>query len=121
VEQKQQKKDTHYYEVEFYKKFSMPLSALAFAFIGIPLALLTRAGSFTGPIFAVALVFLYWIFDLLGESGAGITDPFWAMWLPDIFFITVGLILIYRLNHRQDFISSLIWKIETVFTKKMSS
>jgi lipopolysaccharide export system permease protein len=121
AEQKQQKKDTHYYEVEFYKKFSMPLSALAFAFIGIPLALLTRAGSFAGPIFAVALVFLYWIFDLLGESGAGITNPFWAMWLPDIFFITVGVILIYRLNHRQDFIGSLIWKIETIFIKKMSS
>lgn len=121
AEQKQQKKDTHYYEVEFYKKFSMPLSALAFAFIGIPLALLTRAGSFTGPIFAVALVFLYWMFDLLGESGAGITDPFWAMWLPDIFFITVGVILIYKLNHRQDFIGSLVWKIETFFIKKMSS
>jgi lipopolysaccharide export system permease protein len=121
AEQKQQKKDTHYYEVEFYKKFSMPLSALAFAFIGIPLALLTRAGSFTGPIFAVALVFLYWMFDLLGESGAGIADPFWAMWLPDIFFVTAGVILIYKLNHRQDFIGSLMWKIETLFIKKMSS
>lgn len=120
AEQKQQKKDTHYYEVEFYKKFSMPFSALAFVFIGIPLALLARAGSFTGPIFAVALVFIYWIFDLLGESGAGITNPFFAMWLPDIFFITIGAVLIYRLNHKHDLSVSLLGKIKTVFLKKKS-
>ncbi len=118
VDQKQQKKDTHYYEIEFYKKFSMPFSALAFVFIGIPLALLARAGSFTGPIFAIALVFVYWIFDLLGESGAGITSPFFAMWLPDIFFIIIGIVLIYWLNHRHDFSASLLRKIKTIFLKK---
>jgi lipopolysaccharide export system permease protein len=118
AEQKQQKKDTHYYEVEFYKKFSMPFSALAFVFIGIPLALLARAGSFTGPIFAVALVFVYWIFDLFGESGAGITNPFWAMWLPDIFFISIGAILIYWLNHKHDFNASLMGKTRNIFLKK---
>jgi lipopolysaccharide export system permease protein len=119
AEQKKQSKDTHYYEVEFYKKFSMPFSALAFVFLGIPLALLAKAGSFTGPFWAVALVFVYWLFDLFGEYGPlGIVTPFWAMWLPDILFITVGVILIYWLNHKHEFSGSLLTKLKTVFSKK---
>jgi lipopolysaccharide export system permease protein len=119
AEQKKQKKDTHYYEVEFYKKFSMPFSALAFVFIGIPLALLARAGSFTGPFLAVVLVFVYWLFDLLGENGPmGVTAPFWAMWLPDIIFMVIGGILIYWLNHKHDFNRSLMHLVKITFLKK---
>jgi lipopolysaccharide export LptBFGC system permease protein LptF len=104
TEKRGQKKDVHYDEVEFYKKMSMPFSALAFAIVGIPLALLSRAGSFTGPFLAVALVVIYWLFDLFGENGPlGVMAPFWAMWLPDLFFILAGIGLIYWLNHKQSF------------------
>lgn len=99
-----QKQDVHYDEIEFYKKMSMPFSALAFVIVGIPLALLARAGSFTGPFLAVGIVVVYWLFDMFGENGPlGVVAPFWAMWLPDLFFVLVGSILIYWLNYKQSF------------------
>ncbi len=119
AEQKKEKKDTHYNEIEFYKKFSMPFSALAFVFIGIPLALLARAGSFTGPILAVALVFVYWLLDLFAENGSmGVMDPFWAMWLPDIIFVVIGVVLIFWLNHKHDFGQALMNTMKMIFPDK---
>ncbi len=104
ADKKGQKQDVHYDEIEFYKKMSMPFSALAFVIVGIPLALLARAGSFTGPFLAVGIVVVYWLFDLFGENGPlGVVAPFWAMWLPDIFFVLVGAVLIYWLNYKQSF------------------
>jgi lipopolysaccharide export system permease protein len=101
---KNQKADIHYDELEFYKKLSMPFAALAFVIVGIPLALLSRAGSFTGPFLAIGIVIVYWMFDIFGETGPlGVSEPFWAMWLPDLFFVLVGAGLIYWLNHKTSF------------------
>lgn len=113
AEEKRQNRDTRYYEVEFYKKFSMPFSALAFAFIGIPLSLMGRTGSFTGPFFAVVLVFIYWLFDVFGENSSpmGGISPFWAMWLPNIVLTFTGFVLVYWLNHKHDFWKNLLQKI----------
>ncbi len=114
-EQKKQKKDNRYYEIEFYKKFSMPFSALAFALFGIPLSLVVRAGSFTGLFLAVVLVVVYWLFDMFGEFGPlSVISPFWAMWLPNVLLALIGLVLIHRLNHKHDFWKSIFRKIRLI-------
>ena len=94
------KQDTREMEVEYHKKFSIPFSALAFAFIGIPLGLLSRAGSFSGTFYAVVLVMVYWLFILYGETGGpiGLISPFWAMWLPNAFLAVVGILFLYSLH-----------------------
>ncbi len=104
-QEKKDKQDTRYDETEFHKKFSLPFSTLAFAFIGIPLGLMTRAGSFLGPVLAVLLAALYDCFIIYGDTGGpmGIISPFMAMWLPNFFLIMVGYGMAYWLNHKHDF------------------
>jgi lipopolysaccharide export LptBFGC system permease protein LptF len=94
--------DTRYDEVEFHKKFSIPFSALAFAFIGIPLGLRSRTGSFLSPIFSVILVVIYELFIMYGQVGGpmGKISPFWAMWLPNFILTLVGLFLVPHLLSR---------------------
>ncbi len=104
-QEKKDKQDTRYDETEFHKKFSLPFSTLAFAFIGIPLGLMTRAGSFLGPVLAVLLAALYDCFIIYGDTGGpmGIISPFMAMWMPNFFLILVGFGMAYWLNHKHDF------------------
>ncbi len=101
---KKDKLDTREEEIDFHKKFSIPFSTLAFAFIGIPLGLRARSGSLLGPVLALALVAIYDAFLLFGEAGGadGILSPFMSMWLPNFILILVGLGLTYWLDHRHD-------------------
>lgn len=102
--------DVRYDELEFHKKFSIPFSALAFAFIGIPLGLVFRTGSITGFFSALILVAVYWLFIIYGQEGGprGVISPFWAMWLPNGVLMAIGLVMVHWLNHRLDFWRSLI-------------
>ncbi len=102
AKEKRDKKDSRYDEVEFNKKFSLPFSTLAFALIGIPLGLLTRAGSYLGPVLAVALVASYEGFLMLGDNGGilGQFSPFLAMWVPNFFLILVGVLLTLWIDQR---------------------
>lgn len=107
--------DVRYDELEFHKKFSIPFSALAFAFIGIPLGLMFRTGSITGPVLAVILVVIYELFLLYGQEGGprGIISPFWAMWLPNFVLTAIGAVMVYWLSHRLDFWRSLFQRMGT--------
>ncbi|HEY5039592.1 MAG TPA: LptF/LptG family permease [bacterium] len=115
-QEKMEKRDTRLDELEFYKKFSLPFSALAFAFIGIPLGLLSRAGSFSGIFLAVVLVVVYELFLMFGEAGGpmGVVTPFWAMWLPNGVLVCIGMVLVYWLNHKYDFWRSLFYRFAPV-------
>ncbi len=104
-EEKKANADARYDEVEYYKKFSIPFSALAFAFIGVPLGLVFRTGSIAGPFLAIILVAIYDGFIIFGQDGGprGIISPLFAAWLPDFVLTIMGLIMVYWLNHRLDF------------------
>ncbi len=107
--EKAMKADTRYDELEFQKKFSIPFSMLAFAFIGIPLGLMFRISYITGFVLALVLVVVYWLFIIYGQEGGprGMISPFLGMWLPNGALAAVGLVLIRWLHHRLDFWSSL--------------
>ncbi|HVZ80959.1 MAG TPA: LptF/LptG family permease [bacterium] len=96
---------SRYDELEFQKKFSLPFSALAFAFIGIPLGLLIRSGHILGPVLAVVLVAIYDGFVLFAqESGpVGLVTPWVACWLPNAVLMFIGLGLVYWIYHRVGF------------------
>jgi len=112
-EEKAKHQDTKSDEVDLSKKFSIPFSALAFAFIGIPLGLLSRSGSILGPVFAVFLVAIYEGFIMVGEEAVprGFLSPNVAMWLPNFVLMAAGLALIYLLNHKNHFWSSLLGRL----------
>lgn len=114
-EKKSKNQDTRYEELEFQKKFSLPFSALAFAFIGIPLGLSSRTGFWANVFFAVVLVVVYELFIMFGEAGGpmGVISPFLGMWLPNFVLSIIGLLLVRRLIRRHDF-----WKLP--FTKTLA-
>jgi len=96
---KEQMKTVNKYNIEIYKKFSIPASSFSFVLIGAPLAILTRRG---GMGLAVSISFvlftIYWGFLIGGEDLAdrGMISAFWAMWSANILTGSIGLYLLVK-------------------------
>jgi lipopolysaccharide export system permease protein len=84
------------YQLEYYKKFSIPFGALTFIFLAIPLGLFARkSGQSVGFGLGLLIAVLYWAL-LIGGQTLGLRlnySPFIAMWLPNIVVVVLGLIL----------------------------
>jgi lipopolysaccharide export system permease protein len=82
------------FRLEFFKKFSMPMGAIALVCLALPIGLATKkSGQVMGLIFGMIISVLYWAFLLIGQN-MGIRlgySPFWTMWLSNILSITIGL------------------------------
>ncbi len=83
------------YQIEYYKKFSLPFACLVLGMIALPLGLQSKvAGRPWAIILGGAVFFIYYLFlslaFSLGERGA--LPPVIGLWLPNII---VGLIGIY--------------------------
>lgn len=86
------------YELEYYKKFSLPFGSLFFAVLALPLAVLfgKQNGQTIGLIIGLFICVAYWAAMILGQTF-GIRDGlsgFWTMWLPD-FCVGVAGVLFY--------------------------
>ncbi len=90
------------YQVEIFKKYSMPLSCLIFVLVGCPLGVMTKGGNF-GISAAISLGFyiIYWVFLIGGEKlgDEGIVSPFWSMWGGSFFLLALGIYLTIRVNY----------------------
>ena len=96
IEAQQEQRDK--YQIEIYKKYSIPAASLAFILIGAPLGMMTRrSGMGVAIAVSIILFLIYWAFLIVGEDLAdrGIVSPFWAMWSANILIGAVGLYLIY--------------------------
>ncbi|MDR2521214.1 MAG: LptF/LptG family permease [Spirochaetaceae bacterium] len=84
------------YLLEFYKKFSIPLGALSFIFLAVPLGLMAKkSGQAVGFILGLIISVFYWAMLLMGQN-MGIRlgyPPFWSMWYPNILCAGIGLVL----------------------------
>jgi lipopolysaccharide export system permease protein len=84
------------YIVEIYRKFSVPLGAFCFVFLAVSLGLMAKkSGQTVGFIFGNIIAVLYWSMLFIGQAmglRAG-TPPFLAMWSPNIFFLSIGIVL----------------------------
>ncbi len=92
------------YEVEYFKKFSLPFGSIFFALLAMHLAILFGKvnGQTIGLIIGVLLSVLYWAMMILGQTF-GIRNglnPFWTMWLPNILVGTAGLLFYLRLRRK---------------------
>ncbi|MFQ5607208.1 MAG: LptF/LptG family permease [Candidatus Zixiibacteriota bacterium] len=98
---REQQKLVNKYEIEIYKKFSIPFACVAFMLFGAPLGILTRRGGAGYSIsISLGLFVVYWAFLIGGESLAdrGVADPFWAMWGANILISVVGGYLFYMVH-----------------------
>lgn len=96
------------YDVEIYKKLSIPFASIMFVLVGAPLGIMARKGS-TGIAITLSIGFfiLYWAFLIGGEKLADreLLSPFWAMWAPNFIVFFAGLYLIWRAVRESSFIN----------------
>ena len=86
-------KKYYVYQIEYYKKFSLPFSCLVFGMIAFPLGLQSRlAGRSWAVILGGAVFFIYYlVLSLafsLGEKGS--LKPVIGLWLPNIIVGSMG-------------------------------
>ena len=89
------------YRVEIHKKYAIPFSCIVFALLGAPLAIRSGKKGMTMSIgFSIFFFLIYYIFLISGEKLAdrGYLQPWLSMWLANIVFFAVALILIRRTN-----------------------
>lgn len=95
------KREIEKYEVEIYKKFSLPAACIIFVLIGAPLGVMVRKGGF-GVAAGISLFFflVYWAFLIGGEklSERGFFSPFIGMWAANFILGAAGIILTIKTN-----------------------
>ncbi len=92
------------YEVELYKKYSIPFASIVFIFIGASLGIIIKKKGF-GMNISLSLVFfvVYWAFLIAGEEFAdkGQLSPVIAMWMPNLVLGLIGIYLFFRTSKEQ--------------------
>jgi lipopolysaccharide export LptBFGC system permease protein LptF len=93
--------DTVPLQVQFHKKFSVPLFALIMAMVSIPFAFLAgNRGAMAGVGISFAIAIAYWsvqqIFEQVGDLSQLPAQV--AAWSPDVIFSLAGLYLLARMR-----------------------
>jgi lipopolysaccharide export system permease protein len=86
------------YEVEIYKKYSIPFSCLIFVLLGAPLAIRSGKKGMTMSIsFSIVFFLVYYVFLITGEKLAdrSVLEPWLAMWLPNIVLLGIAGLLLW--------------------------
>jgi lipopolysaccharide export system permease protein len=87
------------YLVEIHKKYSIPVACIIFVFIGAPLGIIARRGTFgVGASLSLGFFLLYWASLIGGEKLAdrGIIEPWLGMWMANIVLGILGMYLTVR-------------------------
>jgi lipopolysaccharide export system permease protein len=93
------KKQIDSYDVEIYKKYSIPFACLVFALLGAPLGYKVKRGGFgIAAGFSLLFFLIYWAALIGGEKLAdrGFVTPFMGMWLVNIILGLFGLYLMFK-------------------------
>jgi LPS export ABC transporter permease LptG len=93
--------DTVKLQVQYHKKFSVPLFALIMALISVPFAFLTGSrGAMAGVGVSLGIAVGYWALNLLFEQIGNVNQlpPALAAWSPDAVFSVAGLYMMARMR-----------------------
>jgi lipopolysaccharide export system permease protein len=89
------------YLVEIHKKYSIPTACLVFVFIGVPLGVMVRRGTFgVAATLSLGFFLAYWASLIGGEKlgDRGLMSPWLAMWSANILLGAIGIVLTIRLT-----------------------
>ncbi|HFX17646.1 MAG TPA: YjgP/YjgQ family permease [Flavobacteriales bacterium] len=87
------------FELEKYKRMSLPISAFILTFIAVAMASQKRRSGMGGNLaFGITVSMIYILFDrifgvMVIKSGF---SPFWAAWIPNIIFGLLAVYLVFR-------------------------
>lgn len=87
--------------LEIYKKTSLPLSALAFMLLTLPLGVKRKVGGkFSGVVYSLILFVLYYVLIALTESAGRSLNipPVFVSFLPDAILAAIGFGLLRTIN-----------------------
>jgi len=87
--------------VEIHKKYAIPAACIVFVFIGVPLGVMARRGTFgVAATLSLGFFLLYWASLIGGEKlgDRGIMPPWLGMWMANIFLGIIGLVLTLRMS-----------------------
>ncbi len=110
-------------QVELHKKFSLSFAIIIFILIGIPLGMMTRTSGI-GMAFSVSsVIFLVYYISLNGGeqlADKGVIPPFVAMWLSNIVFFMLAMLLIYLSSKEKRLwdVPTLMWKLKHLKSRK---
>jgi lipopolysaccharide export system permease protein len=86
-------------QVEWHKKWSLPVAVIVFFLIGAPLGAIIRKGGLGMPIVvSVSFFVLYYVISISVEKMAkeGTWPAFWGGWMPTMVLLPVALYLTYK-------------------------
>jgi lipopolysaccharide export system permease protein len=90
------------FRLEIHKKLSLAVACIVFVLIGAPLAIRFPRGGL-GMVIAIStsIFAVYWAGLIGGEnlSNVGIGPPWLGMWLPNVIFGFLGLLLLRRMGY----------------------
>lgn len=92
------------YDIQLHRRLALPVAPLLFALVGIPLGLQRSRGARSwGVLLCVGLVFVYYTLLSAGEYIAeeGMLPAAASMWLPNLVFAAVAVLLLYRARHAE--------------------
>ncbi len=95
--------------VQIHKTFSIPAASLVFGLLALPLGFNSRrGGKAAGFALSLAVILVYWVLLSNGEEAArfGRLEPWLAMWLPNVLFAAVGIVLLWRRNRDKGLLAS---------------
>ena len=95
-----QQKTINEYLVEIHKKYAIPVACIVFVFIGAPLGIMVRRGTFgTAATLSLGFFVLYWASLIGGEKLAdrAIIAPWVGMWMANIALGVLGIYLTVRM------------------------
>jgi lipopolysaccharide export system permease protein len=108
--------------VELHRKFAIPFACIVFGLVGVPLGIEpARAVRSRGFAVSLAVIFIYYILLSAGQGFAEQgTVPAWlGLWLPNIVFGIIGVILVRRAARERALLGSLpdlVGHLRDVFT-----
>ena len=88
---------------EVNKRFSLSFASLAFALVGVPLAVTAqRKETSIGFLFSLIVAFLFFFFIVIADSCRNNPKfyPYYLMWVPNVLFITLGSWMFWRLSRK---------------------
>ncbi len=83
--------------VNIHKKFSIPIACFVFALIGVALGVTNRRdGKLASIVLGIGVIFVYYVIMFTAHSmtKGGMVPAWLAMWLPNIFLGSAGLVLL---------------------------
>jgi lipopolysaccharide export system permease protein len=86
-------------EIEWHKKWSLPVAVLVFFLIGAPLGAIIRKGGLGMPIIISVIFFvLYYVIYITGDKLAkeGTWPAFWGGWVPTLVLMPIAIYLTWK-------------------------